>query len=77
MAQLPTFIIRRSMEWISVCFPRETGGKIFRFKRKPRRRTLLKARNLNRGKIPPSNNVINILLFGLCYSIIRGLSRGE
>lgn len=48
---------------VAVCFPRESGGNIFRFKRKMRRHALLKTRNLNRGTIP-SNNVINISLFG-------------
>ena len=27
MAQLPVFIFRRLMEWMLVCFPRETGQR--------------------------------------------------
>ena len=33
LVQLLTFIFRRSVEWMSLCFPRENGGKLFRFKR--------------------------------------------
>ena len=46
ITQLPAFFFRRSMEWMSVCFPRETGGKISRFKRKRRRHILLRPETL-------------------------------